>query len=62
PVVNAALHKSAAAMRDMINSTQGIATLLCEAQHNSVYLIMVVMRRTDVKTAPGEDSWRSCFT
>ena len=26
------------------------------------YLIMVVMRRTDVKTAPGEDSWRSCFT
>ena len=27
-----------------------------------VYLIMVVMRRTDVKTAPGEDSWRSCFT
>ena len=37
-------------------------TLLCEAQHNSVYLIMVVMRRTDVKTAPGEDSWRSCFT
>lgn len=35
---------------------------LCEAQHNSVYLIMVVMRRTDVKTAPGEDSWRSCFT
>lgn len=43
-------------------STQGIATLLCEAQHNAVYLIMVVMRRTDVKTAPGEDSWRSCFT
>ena len=29
---------------------------------NSVYLIMVIMRRTDVKTAPGEDSWRSCFT
>ena len=29
---------------------------------NSIYLIMVVMRRTDVKTAPGEDSWRSCFT
>ena len=29
PVVNAVLHKSAAAMRDMINSTQGIATLLC---------------------------------
>ena len=29
---------------------------------NGVYLIMVVMRRTDVKTAPGEDSWRSCFT
>ena len=29
---------------------------------NAVYLIMVVMRRTDVKTAPGEDSWRSCFT
>ena len=29
---------------------------------NTVYLIMVVMRRTDVKTAPGEDSWRSCFT
>ena len=29
---------------------------------NSVYLIMVVMRRTDVKTAPGEDFWRSCFT
>lgn len=28
----------------------------------AVYLIMVVMRRTDVKTAPGEDSWRSCFT
>ena len=28
----------------------------------TVYLIMVVMRRTDVKTAPGEDSWRSCFT
>ena len=27
-----------------------------------IYLIMVVMRRTDVKTAPGEDSWRSCFT
>ena len=40
----------------------GLATWLCEAQHNSVYLIMVVMRRTDVKTAPGEDSWRSCFT
>ena len=37
-------------------------TLLCEAQHNSVYLIMVVMRRTDVKTAPGGDSWRRCFT
>ena len=35
---------------------------LCEAQHNAIYLIMVVMRRTDVKTAPGEDSWRSCFT
>ena len=33
-----------------------------EALGNSVYLIMVVMRRTDVKTAPGEDSWRSCFT
>lgn len=29
---------------------------------NFIYLIMVVMRRTDVKTAPGEDSWRSCFT
>ena len=29
---------------------------------NAIYLIMVVMRRTDVKTAPGEDSWRSCFT
>ena len=29
---------------------------------NLIYLIMVVMRRTDVKTAPGEDSWRSCFT
>jgi hypothetical protein len=43
-------------------SAQGSATLLCEAQHNLVYLIMVVMRRTDVKTAPGEDSWRSCFT
>ena len=42
--------------------TQVIAMALCEAQHNSVYLIMVVMRRTDVKTAPGEDSWRSCFT
>lgn len=42
--------------------TQGDAKQLCEAQHNSVYLIMVVMRRTDVKTAPGEDSWRSCFT
>ena len=54
--------RMAAAIRDIINSTQGIATLLCEAQHNSVYLIMVVMRRTDVKTAPGEDSWRSCFT
>lgn len=46
----------------MMNSTQGMATLLCEAQHNPIYLIMVVMRRTDVKTAPGEDSWRSCFT
>lgn len=45
-----------------MNSTHGMATELCEAQHNSVYLIMVVMRRTDVKTAPGEDSWRSCFT
>ena len=33
-----------------------------KALGNSVYLIMVVMRRTDVKTAPGEDSWRSCFT
>ncbi len=33
-----------------------------KAMGNSVYLIMVVMRRTDVKTAPGEDSWRSCFT
>ena len=32
-----------------MNSTHGMATLLCEAQHNSVYLIMVVMRRTDVK-------------
>ena len=41
---------------------QKLLTLLCEAQHNSLYLIMVVMRRTDVKTAPGEDSWRSCFT
>ena len=30
-----------------------------KALGNSVYLIMVVMRRTDVKTAPGEDSWRS---
>ena len=45
-----------------MNSTHGMAMVLCEAQHNSVYLIMVVMRRTDVKTAPGEDSWRSCFT
>ena len=27
-----------------------------KALGNSVYLIMVVMRRTDVKTAPGEDS------
>ena len=35
---------------------------LYKALGNSVYLIMVVMRRTDVKTAPGEDSWRSCFT
>ena len=33
-----------------------------KALGNSVYLIMVVMRRTDVKAAPGEDSWRSCFT
>ena len=33
-----------------------------KALGNSLYLIMVVMRRTDVKTAPGEDSWRSCFT
>ena len=33
-----------------------------KALGNSIYLIMVVMRRTDVKTAPGEDSWRSCFT
>jgi len=33
-----------------------------KALGNSVYLIMVVMRRTDVKTAPGEDSGRSCFT
>ena len=33
-----------------------------KALGNSVYLIMVVMRRTDVKTAPGADSWRSCFT
>ena len=33
-----------------------------KALGNSAYLIMVVMRRTDVKTAPGEDSWRSCFT
>ena len=33
-----------------------------KALGNSVYLIMVVMRRTDVKTAPGEDSWRRCFT
>ena len=33
-----------------------------KALGNSVYLIIVVMRRTDVKTAPGEDSWRSCFT
>ena len=33
-----------------------------KALGNSVYLIMVVMRRTDVKTAPREDSWRSCFT
>ena len=33
-----------------------------KALGNSVYLIMVVMRKTDVKTAPGEDSWRSCFT
>ena len=31
-------------------------------QYKQIYLIMVVMRRTDVKTAPGEDSWRSCFT
>ena len=34
----------------------------CKALGNAIYLIMVVMRRTDVKTAPGEDSWRSCFT
>ena len=33
-----------------------------KALGNAIYLIMVVMRRTDVKTAPGEDSWRSCFT
>ena len=33
-----------------------------KALGNSVYLIMVVIRRTDVKTATGEDSWRSCFT
>ena len=33
-----------------------------KALGNSIYLIMVVMRRTDVKTAPREDSWRSCFT
>ena len=33
-----------------------------KALGNSVYLIMVVMRRTDVKTAPGGDSWRRCFT
>ena len=33
-----------------------------KALGNSVYLLMVVMRRTDVITAPGEDSWRSCFT
>ena len=43
-------------------ATTAPPTLLCEAQHNAIYLIMVVMRRTDVKTAPGEDSWRSCFT
>lgn len=29
--------RSIAAIRDIINSTHGIATLLCEAQHNSVY-------------------------
>ena len=41
-------------------------TFECYASYKTigkaVYLIMVVMRRTDVKTAPGEDSWRSCFT
>lgn len=49
-------------VQEWMSAHQDTVTLLCEAQHNSVYLIMVVMRRTDVKTAPGEDSWRSCFT
>lgn len=45
------LHKSAAAMRDMINSTQGIATLLCEAQHNSVYWDKAIMLMVGTKMA-----------
>ena len=49
-------------VQEWMSAHQDTVTQLCEAQHNSVYLIMVVMRRTDVKTAPGEDSWRSCFT
>ena len=39
-----------------------LSTHRYRALGNAIYLIMVVMRRTDVKTAPGEDSWRSCFT
>ena len=43
--------RRAAAIRPMINSTQGIATLLCEAQHNSVYWDKAIMLMMGTKMA-----------
>ena len=45
-----------------VNGEEILSSHRYRALGNAIYLIMVVMRRTDVKTAPGEDSWRSCFT
>ena len=56
----------AEALKDAIKAAMGDAEEVHAGEYKitwkAVYLIMVVMRRTDVKTAPGEDSWRSCFT
>ena len=45
-----------------VNGEEILSSHRYRALGNAIYLIMVVMRRTDVKTAPREDSWRSCFT